>query len=103
MATSEKRLKRPDLSVFVEVLRTLADQGAIDVEPTERGYDLTRIYDWLVLSGLASRDDEGPYWLYLVYQEACEELAALLEDLKPKTDGEAIRDKIVAELEREEP
>jgi len=96
-------LRSPDLSTFIEVLRTLADQGAIDVEPTERGYDLTRIYDWLVSSGLANLADEGPYWVYAVDGEACEELAALLEDLKPKTDGEAIRDKIVAELEREEP
>jgi len=98
----EKRLKRPDLSMFIEVLRTLADQGAIDVEPTERGYDLTRIYDWLIDSGIADRyDNDGPYWLFLMDHDVCEELAALLENLKPKTDGEAIRDRIVAELERD--
>jgi len=75
--------KKPDVSVFIEVLRTLADQGGIDVEPTEREYDLTKIYNWLVSSGLAWRTDDGPYWLYVVpaQEEACEELAGLLEEL----------------------
>jgi len=94
-------LKKPDLSIFIEILRTLADQGAIDVEPTERGYDLTKIYDWLVWSNIAFRKDEGPYWLYLLHPVSCEGLADLLEYLKPKYDGEAIRDKIVEQLERE--
>lgn len=98
----EKPLKRPDLSVFIEVLRTLADQGAIDVEPQERDYDLIKIYDWLVLSGIAFRKAEGPYWLFLLHSVTCERLADLLEDLKPKHDGEAIADKMSAILEGNE-
>lgn len=69
-------LKKPSLKLFVEILKTLADQGFIDVGPTERDYDATPIYDFLVVGGFAERVAVVPnyleekYWLTLINQDA---------------------------------
>lgn len=81
-------LKKPSLYLFVEILETLAEQGFIDVEPTEREYDLTEIYDFLVVSGLADYGTppdarfkhSAPYWLRLANEDACLMLAKLLKE-----------------------
>jgi hypothetical protein len=79
-----KKLKKPSLSIFVEILKTLAEQGCIDVEPTESGgYDLTPIYDFLVVSQIADRTEER-YWLNLVNEDACMMLADLLKSFRKK-------------------
>lgn len=74
-------LKKPTLDLFIMVLETLGEQGFIDVEPTERGYDLTEIYDFLVTSLIADRIEQR-YWLRLTNQDACFMLANLLKNMK---------------------
>lgn len=81
-----ENMKNPDLVVFVEYLKTLAEQGFIDVEPTERDYNLTPIYDFLVISGIADRAEEK-YWLRLVNEDACSALIRLLEEAQPDVLG----------------
>jgi hypothetical protein len=73
-------MRKPNISLFVAVLETLGEQGFIDVEPTEGNYDLTKIYDFLVISGIAERTEER-YWLRLLNEDACLMLAHLLKDL----------------------
>ena len=75
-------MKKPTLPVFIEVLKTLAEQSFIDVEPTERNYDLTPIYDFLVTSKIASAPySPEKYWLILENEDACIMLANLLAKL----------------------
>jgi len=77
-------LKKPTLKEIVEVLETLSEQGFIDVEPQERGYDLKPMYDFLLLCGIATR--AGPhYWLRLLDPEVCEFLAKILRDTLEET------------------
>ena len=78
-----KLVEKPDLKFFVAILETLADQGFIDVEPTEGDYDATPIYDFLVIAGFAERALKEKYWLRLVNQDACEMLAAFLKRSQP--------------------
>ena len=84
-----KLVGKPDLKFFVSILETLADQGFIDVEPTEGIYDATPIYDFLVIVGFAERAHKEKYWLRLVNQEACEMLAAFLKRSQPDLFDEA--------------
>ena len=79
-------MKKPDLGVFVEILKTLAEQGFIDVEPTERDYDLTMIYDFLTMTGIADRTEEK-YWLRLENEESCSALIKILEEAQPDILG----------------
>jgi hypothetical protein len=74
-------MKKPNIRVFIEVLKTLADQGFIDMEPTEGEHNLTSIYDFLVTSGIAERTVER-YWLRLINEDACLMLTGLLKDLR---------------------
>ena len=80
-------MKNPTISVFTEYLKTLAEQGFIDVEPTERGWDLTKIYDFLVTSGIAivPQQQQPKYWLQLLNEDACVMLAEVLEKMKETT------------------
>ena len=79
-------MKNPTISVFIEYLKTLAEQGFIDVEPTEREWDLTKIYDFLVTSGIAMGPQQQPkYWLQLLNEDACVMLAEVLEKMKETT------------------
>jgi len=71
--------KKPNLHVFVAILETLSEQGFIDVEPTEGEYDCTKIYDFLVASGIAIRVGGGKYWLQLVNGNVCLMLVNLLK------------------------
>lgn len=73
-------LKKPTIPIFIEVLETLGEQGFIDVEPTEREYDLTSIYDFLVTSQIADCT-ERKYWLHLVNEDACLMLANALKEI----------------------
>lgn len=82
-------LKGPDLKLFVAILETLADQGFIDVGPTEGDYDCTPIYDFLVVGGFAERVAEEKYWLRLINQDACERLADLIKSSQPDLFEEA--------------
>jgi len=81
-------MKKPDINTLVEILETLAEQGFIDVDPTERGYDLTPIYDFLVVAGFAERFGDHPhYWLRLLNEDACLSLAKLLREAQPDVVG----------------
>lgn len=84
-----KLIKNPDLKFFVAVLETLAEQGFIDVEPTEGEYDATPIYDFLVVGGFAERVAGEKYWLRLINQLTCGALADLLKSSQPDLFEEA--------------
>ena len=80
-------ITQPDLKRFVELLETLAEQGFIDVEPTEGEYDLTLIYDFLVTVGIAERTTDH-YWLMLANEDACRMLVNILRKAQPDVLGE---------------
>lgn len=84
-----KLIENPSLKFFVAMLETLADQGFIDVGPTEGDYDATPIYDFLVVGGFAERVAEEKYWLRLINQDSCEMLAGLLKSSQPDLFEEA--------------
>jgi len=86
MKDKTQMLKVPDLRVFVETLETLAEQGFIDVEPTEGEYDLTLVYDFLVTVGIAERSTDH-YWLSLANEDACTMLADILKKAQPDVLG----------------
>jgi len=75
-------LKKPNLHVFVAILETLSEQGFIDVEPTEGEYDCTKIYDFLVASGIALRVGGSHYWLQLNDESLCQMLINILKGEK---------------------
>lgn len=81
------QMKKPDIPMLVEILETLGEQGFIDVEPTEREYDLTAIYNFLVTSGIAIVPQHstrtGKYWLQLLNEDACVMLTDLLKETVP--------------------
>ena len=80
---------KPDLKFFVAILETLAEQGFIDVEPTEGDYDATLIYDFLVMGCFADRVAGEKYWLRLINPDACEMLVGLLKSSQPDLFEEA--------------
>lgn len=86
-------MRKPSISLFVAVLETLGKKGFIDVEPTEGNYDLTKIYDFLVISGIADRTEER-YWLRLVNEDACIMLVHLLKELSKGRPRKKINDHV---------
>lgn len=68
------------LPLFTGILKTLGEQGFIDVEPKAIPPNVTPIYDFLVTSGIAERTSEK-YWLKLLNEDACLMLASLLEKM----------------------
>ena len=76
-------MKKPDLRLFVAVLKTLSEQGFIDVRPTEAEYDLTLLYHFLVETGIAGYVKPKKYWIYLTNPDACEKMIRLLEEAQP--------------------
>lgn len=75
-------MKKPTRQLFITILKTLGEQGFIDFEPTEGEYDCTKIYDFLVASGIAIRTGGKKYWLKLVNNNAC----LMLEDILKEGD-----------------
>jgi len=63
----------------VAYLQTLAEQGFIDVEPKERGCDLTEFYEFLVISGIAKKPEKNKFWLQLLNEDACLMLIKILK------------------------
>lgn len=88
------------MRIVTDVLETLAVQGFIDVGPTERGYDLTLMYDFLVTCGIAERVGEK-YWLRLVNEDACLMLAKILKRMSWKAKKRKHDKELVLKIIRE--
>jgi len=82
-------LKKPTLKEIVDVLETLSEQGFIDVGPQERGCDLLPLYNFLVLTGLATKESPKPgvYWLMLFDPGTCELLLKVLKETMQENES----------------